>query len=337
MELQYFSLPGNESLSEKLSYHLEIPPGLLEERRFDDGEFKIRPLENVRNRTIFVIASLYHDSHQGLTERMIKLLFFISNLKENSAKIVIPVIPYFAFARKDQRSKPRDPLSFKYLVKLLESSGADRVITMDIHNKVAFENAFSIPTELIDGNSLFIPHILRLTQGEKIVIVSPDLGGIKKAASLQERLQKYHDSEIPLAFCYKTRSEGIIKTFHLSGNVLNRTAIIRDDILSTGRTLSHTIDLLKKSGAVKIIACITHALIHPATYELIEDFKSIHLLVSDSVPLPQAFLERMGNRISVIDSSDLFARVMKRVSGGDSIVELQEAYPELYLSKSLQA
>jgi ribose-phosphate pyrophosphokinase len=337
MELQFFALKGSENLGTKISDHLEIPPGIFEERVFEDGEFKIRTLENVRNRTVFVLSSPYQEKTLSLHDKIMRLLFFISNLKESSAKEVIAVMPYLPYGRKDRKTKSRDPISLKYLARLLETSGLDKIITLDAHNESAFQNAFRIPTEHIEGANLFIPHILRLTQGEDLVIAAPDVGGIKRALRYKEKLRKYFDAEIPLAFTYKTRSEGIIQTYELSGNVKDKTVVIVDDLISSGFTLTQAAEMIKKAGARKVIACITHALISDVCFERLLDLNLSELLVSDSIQIPSSYLKGLGHKISVIDSSDLLSRVMKRMTGGDSVVELQESYSELYLNRTLQA
>ncbi len=337
MELQLFALKGSETLGTKISHHLEIPPALFEERVFEDGEFKIRTLENVRNRTVFVLSSPFQDPTLGLHDKLMRLMFFISNLKDSSAKEVILVVPYLPYGRKDKKTKSRDPISLKYLARLLETSGADKIITLDAHNESAFQNAFRIPTEHIEGVNLFTPHILRLTQGEDIVIASPDVGGIKRAMRYKEKLRKYFETEIPLAFTYKTRSEGIIQTYDLSGNVKDKTVVIVDDLMSSGFTLTQAAEMIKEAGAKKIIACITHPVMNEVCYQRLLDLNLSELLVSDSIEIPSLYLKGLGHKISVIDSSDLFSRVMKRMTGGDSVVELQESYSEIYLNRNLQA
>ncbi len=337
MELQLFALNGTLELGRSISRNLEIPLGKMELREFEDGEHKIRPLENVRNRHIFVLASLYSDSELSVNDKLIRLLFFISALKDASAKEITAVIPYFPYARKDKKTKNRDPLSFKYASRLLEASGVDRVVALDIHNESAYQNAFKIPTEHLEASILFAPHILRMTQGEKIVLVSPDTGGFKRVLKYKEVLAKFYDYDISVAFIHKTRSEGILQTFGIVGDVKDKTAVMVDDIISSGSTMALGIETIKKFGAKKVIACVTHANMRRESLAILKELDVTHLLVSNSINLPSEILKEMAQKISIIDVADLLARVMKRVAGGDSVVELQESYPELYLSMSMQA
>jgi ribose-phosphate pyrophosphokinase len=338
MELQLFAMKGSHEFGQKISDHIEIPLTLLEEREFDDGEHKTRSLENVRNRNVFVVSSLYSEDTLSVNDKICRLLFFLSSLKDAGAREVTAIIPYFAYARKDKKTKNRDPLSFKYLAKLLETSGADKVMSMDIHNLAAYQNAFRIPSEHLEASSLFAPHLLRLIGADPLVVISPDAGGFKRATHLQDTLEKLLGEKIPLGFMDKTRSEGVIKTSEfIVGDVRNKTAIIYDDIISSGSTLALSVNALRNAGASKIIACITHGLFN---YECVKKLKGIkldHLLVTDTIQRIKLSDLDLPTKISVIDSSDLFARAIKRMDGGDSLSELQESYPDLYLSMSMQA
>ena len=159
-----------------------------EEREFEDGEHKSRPLTNVRGRDVYVLQSLYGDAKQSVNDKLCRLLFFIGALKDASAARVTAVVPYLGYARKDRRSKARDPVTTRYVAMLFEAVGTDCVLTLDVHNLAAYQNAFRCRTEHLEANPLFIAHLLPLLRDAQVSVVSPDAGGIKRADAFRQRL-----------------------------------------------------------------------------------------------------------------------------------------------------
>ena len=150
-----FALDATREFGEKVALHLGLPLSPHEEQGFDDGEHKSRSLVNVRGRDVFVVHSLHSDAAQSVNDKLCRLLFFIGALKDASAASVTAVVPYLAYARKDQKSKPRDPVTTRYVARMFEAAGTDRVVTMDVHNLAAFQNAFRCPTEHLEANTQF--------------------------------------------------------------------------------------------------------------------------------------------------------------------------------------
>ena len=207
-DLTLFALDANRDLAKKVAHllHLELAPH--EERRFEDGEFKIRPLTNVRNKDVFVISSLHSEEEASVSDKLCRLLFFIGALKDAGARSVTVVAPYLCFQRKDRQTKPRDPVATRYLAQLLEAMGTDRVMTIDAHNLAAYQNAFRCDSEHLDAQALFARHFRRLVGKEEVAVVSPDIGGEKRAELFRERLERVLARPVAKAFMDKRRSEG---------------------------------------------------------------------------------------------------------------------------------
>ena len=235
--MKLFALNSSREFGEQVAQQLNLPLSAHEERNFEDGEHKTRPLENVRNQEVFVIHSLYSDDTESGNDKLCRLLFFIGALKDASAKKVTAVVPYLCYARKDRKTKPRDPVTTRYIARLFEAVGTDSIVTMDIHNLQAYQNAFSIPAENLEARIIFASYLAPLMKNEAPVILSPDFGGIKRAEQFQQTLGKYLNKELPVAFMEKYRSSGVVSGDKVSGEVKDKTVIIIDDLISTEGSL----------------------------------------------------------------------------------------------------
>lgn len=338
MEPQLFALKSSQDWGTSVAKHLQIPLSLHEEREFEDGEHKIRPLENVRGRDVFVLNSLYGDSAKSVNDKLCRLLFFISALKDASATKVSVVIPYFAYARKDRKTKPRDPVTMKYMARLLESAGADQMLVLDIHNLSAFQNAFRIPTEHLEARVLFAPYFIQMASTDEIVIISPDAGGMKRAESFRETLSELTNRPIGIAFLEKRRSEGVVEGSDVViGEVKEKIAIIVDDIISSGKTIKLAIEALDRAGTKKIFACASHGIFVGSASEILDHPKLEKLLITDSIPPFRLKKELLEKKVLVFDTSVLFAKAIKRAQAGDSLVDLIKTYPYITQESFLQS
>ncbi|MHB1293248.1 MAG: ribose-phosphate diphosphokinase, partial [Sulfuricella sp.] len=171
--LMLFTLNASRAFGERISQALGIPLSEHEEREFEDGEHKSRPLVNVRGRDVFVVQSLYADAEQSVNDKLCRLLFFIGALRDASAGCVTAVVPYLCYARKDRKSQPRDPVTIRYVASLFEAVGTNRVLTLDVHNLAAFQNAFRCHTDHLEAKSLFVRYFAPLAHNEEVVVVSP--------------------------------------------------------------------------------------------------------------------------------------------------------------------
>src|SRR5512135_309301 len=180
-DLAVFALGASAEFGAAVAREMGIALEGLEERAFEDGEHKTRPRVIVRDRDVYVLQSLHSDPAQSVNDKLVRLLLFLGALRDASAARVTAVVPYLAYARKDRKSKSRDPVSTRYVAQLFEAVGADCVVTLDVHNLAAFQNAFRCRSENLEANPLFVSHFATRLAEADVVVVSPDAGGIKRA------------------------------------------------------------------------------------------------------------------------------------------------------------
>lgn len=322
--MKLFALHGNENFGDAIAKHLGITVGLHEERAFEDGEHKTRPLENVRNQDVFLIHSLYSDPDQTVNDKLCRLLFFIGALKDASAKKVTAIVPYLCYSRKDRKTKSRDPIATKYLARLIECSGADAVVTMDVHNLQAYQNAFRIAAENLEARKIFAAYLTDKLREEDIVVMSPDFGGVKRAEQFLETMSKALHKDIAFALMEKYRSGGKVSGEKISGEVTGKTVVIIDDLISTGGTIGRTAEACKKQGAKKLIALATHGLFTGKPDETLSEPLIEQIIVTNTVPPFRLENSGIKNKLVVLDVTPLFAEAIKRMNEGGSITEFLE-------------
>jgi len=320
--MKIFALNATRSFGELTAAKLDMPLSLHEEREFEDGEHKSRPLENMRNEEVFVIHSLYSDDTQSANDKLCRLLFFTAALKDASAKKVTAIIPYLCYARKDRKTKSRDPVTTKYIARLMEASGIDTVVTMDVHNLQAFQNSFRIPAENLEARKLFAAYVLPLVTNDSVVIMSPDFGGIKRAEQFQRTLAKQLNQELPVVFMEKYRSSGVVSGERITGEVKDKTVIIIDDLISTGGTIARAAAASLKLGAKKVMALATHGLFTGNPDETLLESPLDQIIVTNTIPPFRLEQKKVKERVTILDATPLFAEVIKRMHEGGSITEL---------------
>jgi len=254
-----------------------------------------------------VIHSLYGDTEQSPNDKLCRLLFFIGALKDAGAERVTAVVPYLCYARKDRRTQPRDPITTKYVARLFEACGADAVITFDVHNLAAFENAFRCQLTNLEAIPLFVDHFARLLRHEKIAVVSPDIGGAKRAAQFRRALAAELRDEPSAAFVEKRRSGGVVTGDLLVGEVRDRAVIIFDDLISTGTTLQRAARSCRQAGATRIFAAATHGLFMGQAPTVLADPVFEGIAITDTVRSVAAVEGRLQQNIIHLDSSRLVA------------------------------
>ena len=323
--MKLFALHSSHEFGELIAQELNLPLSLIEERDFEDGEHKIRPLENVRNQDVFVIHSLYNDPIQTVNDKLCRLLFFIGALKDASARRVTAVVPYLCYARKDRKTKPRDPVTTRYIARLFEASGTDCIVTMDVHNVQAFQNAFRIPSENLEAGKLFADYLIPVIQNEDIVIMSPDFGGIKRAEQFQQILGKQTKRELPVVFMEKYRSSGVVTGEKIGGDVNEKTVIIIDDLISTGGTIARAAAACKKAGANKVIAMATHGLFTGKAGEILQEESLNQIITTNTIPPFRLGRSLLKEKLISLSVAPLFAEAIKRMEEGGSVTELLQA------------
>lgn len=322
-DLTLFALNASREFGQRVADALGAPLAPHEERGFEDGEHKSRPLESVRGRDVYVVHSLYGDAQQSVNDKLVRLLLFLGALRDASAGRITAVIPYLCYARKDRRSKPRDPVSTRHVAGLLESVGTDRVVTLDVHNLAAYENAFRIRTEHLEARKLFSDYFRSLAGDEAVAVVSPDVGGVKRAEAFRETLERRIGRAATRAFMEKSRSEGVVSGEAFVGDVSGRTAIIIDDLISSGTTLRRAIAACRTHGARRVIAAASHGLFTAKAIDLLSDSSLEQLVVTDTVP-PFRLDAAARAKLRIISVAPLFAEAIRRMHGGGSLVELMQ-------------
>jgi ribose-phosphate pyrophosphokinase len=314
--LTLFAIGGTRDYGERIAQHLDLALGALEERSFEDGEFKIRPLVEVRRQDVFVIHSLYGDAEQSPSDKLCRLLVFIGALKDAGAERVTAVVPYLCYARKDRRTQPRDPITTKYVARMFEACGADAVTTLDVHNVAAFENAFRCPSTNLEARPLFVEYFARLLRHQKLAVVSPDIGGAKRAEEFRRALAAELSEEPTAAFVEKRRSGGVVSGELLVGEVSDRAVIIFDDLISSGTTLQRAARSCRQAGATRIFAAATHGLFMGQAPTVFADPVFEGIAVTDTVRSIAAAEGRLPQTISHLDSSRLVAEAIIAAHSG---------------------
>ncbi|MBM3562362.1 MAG: ribose-phosphate pyrophosphokinase [Alphaproteobacteria bacterium] len=325
--LALFALGANTAFGEEVAQALGAVLTPLEDREFEDGEYKIRPLQNVRGRDCYAIFTLHGDQIASSADRLCKLLFFIGALKDAGAARVTAVTPYLCFSRKDRRTKPRDPVTTRYVAQLFEAIGTDRLVCIDAHNIAAFQNAFRCETVHLDAQALFARQVVADLKDLPVAVVSPDLGGEKRAELFRLRLERMLKRPVAKAFMDKYRSEGRVVGDIFAGDVKDRTAIIIDDLIAGGGTVARTAAACRANGAAHVWAAATHGVFSETAASTLASAPIDRLILTNSVPLEPTVATALGDRLTLISIADLVAEAIRRLHGNASITQLLEQGP----------
>ncbi len=320
-----FALQATAALGTAIAAALGRPLAAHEEREFEDGEHKARPLETVRGANVFVVQSLHGGPEQSANDKLCRLLFFIGALKDAGAARVTAIVPYLCYARKDRRTKPNDPVITRYVASLFEAVGTDSVVTLDVHNPAAFENAFRCPTVALTAAPLFVDYIKALPDATlpdaTLCVVSPDAGGTKRADLLHEALEAALGRRLGKAFVEKRRSAGVVSGELFVGEAAGATALIIDDLISTGGTLLRAARAARKAGAKRVLALVTHGLFMPGAEAMLDDPAIDRIVITDAVP-PFRLGAAARAKIDMIAAAPLLAEAIRRLHAGEALTDL---------------
>ena len=321
--LRLFALDDTRVFGEAVARGLGIALARHEERGFEDGEHKSRPLESVRRQDVFVVQSLYGEPGRSVNDKLVRMLFFLGALKDASAGRVTAVMPYLCYARKDRKTKPRDPVTTRYVARVIEAVGTDRVVTIDVHNLAAYQNAFRIPTDHLEAKRLFIGHFAGLAADGPLTVVSPDAGGVKRADAFREALERRVGQPVGGAFLEKRRSEGVVSGDAVVGAVQDRVAIVIDDLIASGTTIVRAARACRERGARRVYGAATHGVFGSGADAALADPALERLVVTDTIP-PFRLTGPARAKLDVLEAAPLVAEAIRRIHEDGSLEELLE-------------
>jgi ribose-phosphate pyrophosphokinase len=307
-KLKVFTCNANPQLAKEIVDHIGIPLGNSEVVRFSDGEVQIKLNESVRGADVFVIQSTSAPVNQHLME----LLVMVDALKRASAKSINVVIPYYGYARQDRKARARDPITAKLVANLIETSGAHRVIAMDLH-ATQIQGFFDIPVDHLLGVPILSKYFME-KELEDIVVVSPDHGGVTRARKMAERL------EAPIAIIDKRRPEpNVAEVMNIVGNIEGRTAILIDDMIDTAGTITLAANALMESGAKAVYACCTHPVLSGPAIERIQNSQIKELIVTNTIALSS---DKYISKIKMLSVAPIIGEAIIRVHEELSVSKL---------------
>ena len=304
-----FGGSSNQPLAREICRHLGVSLGHALVSTFKDEETRVRIEENVRGADVFVIQS----TCSPVDHHIMELLLMIDALRRASADRVTAVIPYYGYAKQEKKTAGREPISAKLVANLIATAGADRVVAMDLHAP-AIEGFFDIPVDHLRANPIIADAARRRLQGQDLAIVSPDSGGVARAYDFSLRVGGH------LAIIAKQRPRpDVAKALEMVGDVQDKTAVIVDDMISTGGTLIEAADLLLARGAREVIACATHGIFAAAAVDLIAESSIKEVITTNTIPLADG---RRRDKIHQVSVAPLLAEAIRRIHRHESVSAL---------------
>jgi ribose-phosphate pyrophosphokinase len=286
-----------------------------EEREFDGGEHKMRPMVDVCNQDVYVVQSTCGDGNASANDKLCRLLFFAGALKDAGARCVTAITPYLAYARKDRRTQARDPVTTRYIGALVEAAGIDRVVTLEIHNEAAFDNAFRCHTVRLEAADVFAADIAEEVADHPVTVMSPDIGGVKRAQRFRECLVRTLAREVDLAFMEKRRASGLVSGETVVGDLKGRAVVIYDDLIASGSTILRACQAARTANAGSVHVAAAHAAFVPAASQLFQAHVADNILVTDSIELRPQFVQWLGAGLRVCSVAPLLARTIQELAG----------------------
>ncbi len=306
--LRIFTGNANRPLAEEIAAYLGAEVGEAGVNRFNNGEIQVMIDESVRGKEVFILQP----TSQPVNENLMELLIMVDAFKRASAKHITAVIPYYAYARQDRKTRGREPISAKLVANLLVTAGVTRVVTMDLHAG-QIQGFFDIPVDHLPAAPILADYILTKNL-ENMVVVSPDLGGVTRARNLADRLNA------GLAIIDKRRPEpGVAEVMNLIGDVKGKTAVMIDDIVDTAGSLTEAAKALKKFGATDVYACCTHPVLSDPAVQRIANSEITELIVTNTIPLPE---EKKHDKIKVLSVAPILGEAIVRIYSELSVSKL---------------
>jgi ribose-phosphate pyrophosphokinase len=312
-----FSGTSNPALAEDIAKSLGTRLGKALVTTFANDERRIEIHENVRGADVFVIQSICKsaDGLCGVNDSMMEMLLMIDALRRASSQRITAVIPYYGYAKQDKKTKGREPISAKLIANLLATAGADRIVTVDLH-AAQIQGFFDQPVDNLSASPILSNHLKnsKKMQGSGIVVVSPDAGGVARAEAFAKRLH----ATVAIVFKRRPRPD-VNEVSEVVGNLTGKTAVIIDDMISTGGTLVKAAEALLERGAVSVVTCATHGIFAGDAAKKFNDSPIAEVIVTNTIPVPQ---DIRGEKIKVLSVAPMLAEAIKRISTNRSISEL---------------
>lgn len=303
--LKLFSGTSSRPLAEKIATSYGLSLGAVTIKRFSDGEISVNFDESIRGRDVYIIQSTIPPA-----DNILEMLLMVDAARRASAACVTIVVPYFGYARQDRKDRPRVPIAAKLVANLFQASGADRLMTCDLHAG-QIQGFFDFPVDHLDGAAIFVPY-LRALNLDNLVFASPDVGGVARTRSFSQYLQA------DLVVCDKHRKKANeIASMQLIGEVEGANVVLVDDLIDTGGTITKAAQMIMDKGAKSVRAIATHPVLSGKAYENIENSVLEELVVTDTIPLTNT-----SSKIKVLTVADLFANTIRNNQANESISSL---------------
>ena len=300
---------SNPKLAQEICDYLGVPLGSATVNSFPDGESFVRIEENIRGMDVFIIQSTSNPANQNLME----LFIMIDAAKRASASRITAVIPFYGYARQDRKDQPRVPITSKLVANLLVSAGASRVLAVDLHAQ-QIQGFFDIPVDHLYASPVMLDYLKEIDR-EKLTLFSPDVGGMKMAAAYANFLK------VPLGFIAKRRMDAeTVEAISLVGDTEGRDILIVDDMTETAGTLCAAAEILKKNGARRVLAAVSHGVLNEKGYDRLSEGMIDELITTNTTPVQQ----REGIPITVLSVSKLLGEAIKRIHINESVTGLFE-------------
>lgn len=309
-----FSLDPGSSFAVALAAGLGVSLAPHEDRTFEDGEHKLRPLVDPMGLDAYVVSSLYGEPHRSPHDKLCSLLVFMATLRDHGAARVTAVVPYLAYARKDRQTKPFDPVTLRYLAQLFEAVETSQLIVLEAHNVAAFQNAFRCPTVHLQAHRAFDSAVTELVTGGALAVASPDPGGVKRAQLWRESLEEKLMQPVGFAMLDKRRSAGVVSSDRLvAGEVGGMMVLLLDDLIASGDTMKRAALALQQAGARTVIACAAHGLFVGSADDALNCDSIARIIVTDSVaPFRLRPSGPVHSKLQVVSACALFAQAIRQ-------------------------
>lgn len=309
--IKIFAGNSSKKLAKAICEQLDLDLGKIEVGKFSDGETAVNIKESVRGCDVFIIQS----TNTPVNDNLMELLLIIDACKRASAMRITAVIPYFGYARQDRKARARDPISAKLVADILQTAGADRVLTMDLHSS-QLQGFFNIPVDNLMGMPVLAKHFKKVGVPSNLTIVSPDMGSVVRSRAMASKF------DAPLAIIDKRRPmANVMEVMNIIGDVKGRSCLMLDDMIDTAGTICQGAQALIDNGASEVVACCSHAVLSGPAIERLKASKLSKIIVLDTIELPE---EKRINKIEVVTISDLFAEAIERVYTDLPISKLYE-------------